>query len=323
MDTQKIPRLEILEDDDDEVIITHSSRKGSTKKTAISVEQYDEDRDIQSALMASLSHDFINLDDYYDDDELLILNFVPQNTPFGKAKKPFSSRSVTEKGQCSNSKNEVTIEERIETSFICDICVESKSTDESFSIKGCSHSYCNECMTKYVASKLQENITSINCPVADCKGVLEPEYCRDILPEDVFNRWGNALCEAVILGAQKFYCPFKDCSALLIDDGGEAIRESVCPDCNRMFCAQCKVPWHAGIQCAEFQKLHKDEREPEDIMLMTLAQKENWRRCPNCKIFVEKKEGCRYMRCRSVFSPPPLIISLGFIISLILHFKLF
>lgn len=58
METTKIPQLEILEleDDDDEVIITHScSRKGSRKKSAISVEPYDDDRDIQLALMASLT----------------------------------------------------------------------------------------------------------------------------------------------------------------------------------------------------------------------------------------------------------------------------
>ncbi|XP_062021356.1 E3 ubiquitin-protein ligase RSL1-like [Rosa rugosa] len=106
------------------------------------------------------------------------------------------------------------------------------------------------------------------------------------------------MCEAMILGSQKFYCPFKDCSAMLIDDGAEVVRDSECPNCNRMFCAQCKVPWHAGIECAEFKKLKNDEKGNEDIMLRNLAQKNQWRRCPKCRFYVEKLIGCDTMRCR-------------------------
>ncbi|KAJ0089553.1 hypothetical protein Patl1_13686 [Pistacia atlantica] len=129
------------------------------------------------------------------------------------------------------------------------------------------------CMSKYVASKLQENIIYIRCPLADCKGLLEPEYCHKILPQDVFDRWNKALCEDVIPGAQKFYCPFKSCSALMISDG-EVIMESECPHCYRLFCAQCKVPWHAGISCAEFKKLNKNESSSEDMMLMKACREE-------------------------------------------------
>lgn len=277
--------IEIVDLEDDDLF-----SKGTSKQNAIPVEQHDENRDTRRAIMASLGQNIINLDDY--DDDLRLLDFVPQNSPFG-------SKRRSQKGESSksNSQNDDGC------CFVCDICVEPMSASECFRIKGCSHSYCTDCMMKYVASKLQENITSIPCPSPNCKALLEPEHCRDLLPEDVFERWGSALCEALILGAQKFYCPFKDCSALLIDDGdgaggGQVIRESECPYCRRLFCAQCKVPWHSEISCAEFQKLNKNEREREDIMLMKLAKNNNWKRCPNCKFFVEKKEGCMYMMCR-------------------------
>ncbi|KAI9192176.1 hypothetical protein LWI28_019253 [Acer negundo] len=247
--------------------------KGITKETAISVEQYNEDRDLQIAITASLLYND------GDDDDLRILTVKPENTPFGRKTKPFSSPSITETGQSSNSKSN----NNDDPPFVCEICFEPKNSNESFKIKGCSHAYCVDCMS--------------NCPESDCRGLLETEYCRNLLPQEVFDRWGNALCEAVILGAQKFYCPFKDCSALLID-GGEAISQSECPNCNRLFCAQCKVAWHFGIVCTEFQKLKNGEREREDIMLMNLAQKQKWKRCPNCGFYVEKKDGCMYMKCR-------------------------
>ncbi|KVH88647.1 hypothetical protein Ccrd_026217, partial [Cynara cardunculus var. scolymus] len=67
--------------------------------------------------------------------------------------------------------------------------------------------------------------------------------CRSIIPKQVLQRWENSLCESLILGSQRFYCPFKDCSSMLVDDdGGEA-------------------------------GLNKDERDSEDVMLMELAKR--------------------------------------------------
>lgn len=197
-------------------------------------------------------------------------------------------------------------------SFVCEICVEPKSVYDSFGIKNCSHTYFSDCVINYVASKIQDNITIIGCPVPDCRGSLEPEHCHSILPPELFIRWGKALCEAVFADCDDqskiFYCPFKDCSAMLIDDGGEAVRESECPHCWRLFCAQCKVPWHAEISCEEFRKLNKDERGREDLMLRKLAKDKKWRRCPKCTFYVERSEGCMFMKCRSVLSNSLIIV---------------
>ncbi|PHT61917.1 hypothetical protein T459_34230 [Capsicum annuum] len=157
-----------------------------------------------------------------------------------------------------------------------------------------SHSYCKNCIAKYISSKLQENISRISCPVTACNGELEPQSCGSILPYDVFVKWGDALCESMILVSEKFYCPFKDCSALLIDEcAGEnmVIDQSECPECRKLFCAKCKVPWHSGFVCEEFDKLNNDEREVEGLQLMKLAKSQGWQRCPSCMMYVEKSEG--------------------------------
>ncbi|KAM3239361.1 E3 ubiquitin-protein ligase RSL1-like isoform X1 [Capsicum annuum] len=184
--------------------------------------------------------------------------------------------------------------------FTCDICYDEKSINEIFKIMGCSHSYCKECMAKYLGTKIQENISRISCPNVGCKGILEPYNCRSILPKHVFDRWGDALCEAMILGSEKFYCPFKDCSALLIDENGGdfVVTQSECPECRRLFCAKCKVGWHSGIVCEEFQKLNENERGKEDLQLMQLAKSQEWQRCPRCKFYVARTNGCAQMKCR-------------------------
>ncbi|WOG94160.1 hypothetical protein DCAR_0313453 [Daucus carota subsp. sativus] len=185
------------------------------------------------------------------------------------------------------------------SSFVCGICADRRPSKKSFAIKGCTHSYCSDCVRQYVTCKIEDRITRIYCPVSGCHGSLKPEHCRSILPSKVYDKWGDALCEAMISARDKFYCPFKDCSALLVKGTDyRDIFESECPMCHRLFCAKCKVPWHSEITCREFQKLHKDEREREDIMLMQLAKKKKWARCSKCKFYVERTEGCLAMRCR-------------------------
>nr|KAJ0227245.1 hypothetical protein LSAT_V11C100016230 [Lactuca sativa] len=184
-------------------------------------------------------------------------------------------------------------------SFFCDICMDTKSSSEMFSkATVCGHLYCSDCISGHVSAKIKENITNVKCPDPKCKEVIGPEHCRAIVPKEVLERWEEALCESLILGTQKFYCPFKDCSVMLVDDGGESVTSSECPNCHRLFCAQCKVAWHSEMDCNEFQSLNEDERNPEDIMLMQLAKSKEWRRCPSCNIIVEKQEGCHRISCR-------------------------
>ncbi|XP_037491090.1 probable E3 ubiquitin-protein ligase RNF144A-A isoform X2 [Jatropha curcas] len=194
-----------------------------------------------------------------------------------------------------------------ESSLIfCEICVERKEIDQMFKIDSCAHSFCCECMSKHVAAKIQDSTcTIITCPGMNCRAILELDICRSQLSKGVIDIWEEMLCKEMISEWEKFYCPFKDCSALLVNDsdceGGEAIRESECPFCHRLFCAQCYVPWHSGVECEEFQRLNEDERGREDLMVMELARAQKWSRCPHCKFYVERTEGCPHITCRCKF----------------------
>ncbi|KAE8689177.1 GDSL esterase/lipase 5 [Hibiscus syriacus] len=181
--------------------------------------------------------------------------------------------------------------------YDCSICTETKPVYDCFDIKGCSHVYCAECTVKYIESKLDDNAGStIKCPELNCEGVLDPEFCRGILPRALFNRWGNSLCESAFLGSEKFYCPYNDCSVLLINDGERVIKKSKCPFCKRKFCVLCKVPWHSGFSCAEFQKL--EPLGPDALFAGLAGKKKRWKRCPYCKNYVGRSFGCNYIKCR-------------------------
>lgn len=216
------------------------------------------------------------------------------NIPKGKQLIEFP-HSVIEIGQSSGASQ--VIDE-----FYCAICMETKPLHESFDINGCSHKFCMGCVSLYVEAKVGENSIMIGCPDPGCQdGNLEPEMCRSILPGEVFDRWGVALCESA-LGTAKFYCPYKDCSVLVVNEGvdgdGQVMRDAECPHCKRVLCARCSVPWHDGIDCEQYQQLEEDERGREDLQLRQLANTSKWQRCAECKIYVEKIEGCSFISCR-------------------------
>jgi E3 ubiquitin-protein ligase RNF144 len=194
-------------------------------------------------------------------------------------------------GESSNSKYK---------QFYCKICTDIKTMGEAFYISGCSHTYCSDCVAKHIHYKLDNNIINIRCPAFECRGSLELEFCRSILPTEDFKRWNKAVCEVLFNITEKFYCPFADCSALLINDRTEAVRNLECPNCNRMLCGQCKVRWHEGIECSEFKKLKRDDKG-KDVMMTNIAKDMHWRICPKCRFYVAKSESSNIMRCRFFF----------------------
>ncbi|KAL3505012.1 hypothetical protein ACH5RR_034853 [Cinchona calisaya] len=194
----------------------------------------------------------------------------------------------------------VKIENAVENAsqIFCEICMENKESWEMFKNDSCPHSFCYACTSKHIVAKIQDNLKVINCPGADCKATLDFNICRLMIPKDVLTKWDEFLCQSLIPNSQKLFCPFRDCSAMLIDDSGEVIKEIQCPECWRSFCAQCNVPWHSEFTCKEFQKLNSKQGGKHDVMFKLLAKKKSWQKCPSCKMHVEKSEGCIHITCR-------------------------
>lgn len=201
---------------------------------------------------------------------------------------------------------------------LCMICMDEKPISDIFrGTTTCTHSYCTDCTIRYVATKIKENSSRIKCPDVECTRLMEPHTFRDLIPKDVFDRWEKILCESLISSWDKFYCPFKDCSAMMVGDGSNAeVTQTECPSCNRLFCVKCKVTWHAGIGCEEFQRFgnsKKKSSDEEDAMLIQMAKNKQWRRCPSCKFYVEKTDGCLHISCRLV----------SFCYGLLIHYRSF
>ena len=60
-----------------------------------------------------------------------------------------------------------------------------------------------------------------------------------------------------------------------------------CSKCAEKYCGICLMRSHKG-KC-------------EEVQLVFLEKTLNFRRCGGCKMFIEKTEGCRHVKCRCGF----------------------
>ncbi|XP_076941477.1 E3 ubiquitin-protein ligase RSL1-like [Bidens hawaiensis] len=145
------------------------------------------------------------------------------------------------------------------STFTCEICIEPVTLPNTkFNNNNlCSHSFCTDCMIKYIHVKLQENVSYIKCPALDCHHYLDPLSCRPKVTHQLFDKWCNVLCNSAVLELERVYCPNRECSALVINEcgGGSKLKRCVCPNCKKPFCFQCKVSWHAGYRCNEIGEI--------------------------------------------------------------------
>jgi E3 ubiquitin-protein ligase RNF144 len=112
-----------------------------------------------------------------------------------------------------------------------------------------------------VVSEINNKVVKVYCPIPNCFVKLKRENLQHILPKETSDKWELAKYVSKIDLEQKTYCPFKNCSVLLVNDGG-VVTSCECPFCHRLFCAQCKVPWHANMNCGEFRKSRRVKVEP-------------------------------------------------------------
>ncbi|GKD16198.1 probable E3 ubiquitin-protein ligase RNF217 [Tanacetum coccineum] len=154
------------------------------------------------------------------------------------------------------------------------------------------------CIIKYIKVKVEDNVSDIKCPAANCNQSLEPLSCRPKITRELFNKWCDVLYETTVLKIDRAYCPNRKCSVLILNECARAggLKRCVCPYCKKPFCFRCKVPWHAGFSCDE-SRMKRDEN---DVAFGILSEKKMWRRCPGCRYFVERISGCDIIKCRFV-----------------------
>lgn len=178
---------------------------------------------------------------------------------------------------------------------LCPICYDTISQPIEIS---CQHIYCSSCLRHYVLSTLDNHNFPLKCMGSDatCNQPLSLPLIKKFLPPQRFEQLMEAAFTSYIdKNPETFkYCNTPDCSQVY--RATTLPHELQCPSCFSEICTACHNESHVGMTCAE-KRAHKDPGEQERLM-EAWATDNNVKRCPSCRLWVEKTEGCNHMSCK-------------------------
>ena len=176
---------------------------------------------------------------------------------------------------------------------------------------GCGHRYCKLCNARHAEARVQDGHVEVSCLHAGCPTTLSLAHLSELLSTKTLETLTVRQIEAAIPPSERVYCPFQDCSMLLVKPNlfeknpsnsqhphTSAVGCVECEACHRAFCMECTVPWHGDQSCAEYQANLKNERLSGDQKLHQLVEKKKWKCCRKCGYVLELTGGCYHMTCR-------------------------
>ena len=172
----------------------------------------------------------------------------------------------------------------------CQIC-EEKLTNEELdnNFVGCFHIFCNECYYNYLKEKINNNqVEKIKCPDYNCCFFLYNNFIESKLINDIplLKKYKKLLKrKQLMIDPNIQLCPFPDCESYAKKE--ENNKFVCCIENKHKFCFNCLKEWHYNEECnIDVEKSFENWRDSTKV-----------KRCPRCKYFIEKNEGCNHITC--------------------------
>ena len=196
--------------------------------------------------------------------------------------------------------------EKTDLESYCPICYENIKENER-EILRCGHSFCIECFTSYLKESLKEGPSCITktCPKSSCKELLGPSIFRKYLfdkNKSDFKRYEKFLVDNYVLSSHTLkWCPGKDCKQAIDLETSKTVKfsqKNIKCDCGCSFCLACEKEAHMPAKCEQFanwMNLIMGKNNKVDELWMKIHTK----KCPQCKVSIEKNQGCMHMTCKN------------------------
>ncbi|XP_004630827.1 ranBP-type and C3HC4-type zinc finger-containing protein 1 isoform X1 [Octodon degus] len=184
----------------------------------------------------------------------------------------------------------------------CPVCYAVLAPGEAVVLRECLHTFCRECLQGTIRNSQE---AEVSCPFIDdtysCPGKLLEREIRALLsPEDYQRFLDLSVSIAENRSAFSYHCKTPDCKGWCFFE--DDVNEFTCPVCFHVNCLLCKAI-HERMNCKEYQddlalRAQNDlaARQTTEMLQVMLQQGEAMH-CPRCRIVVQKKDGCDWIRC--------------------------
>ncbi|GJM88438.1 hypothetical protein PR202_ga04498 [Eleusine coracana subsp. coracana] len=200
-------------------------------------------------------------------------------------------------------------------------------------VEACAHRFCVSCMERHVRRKLLDGALPA-CPRLGCGTKLTVEGSRSLMPPELQQIMAERVREGQIPPGERVYCPYPKCSVLMSmaelnaanskaaaergrrglyswGDDATTLRKQ-CVRCGGAFCVSCRAPWHARLNCTNYQlqcaRLHLDDAK---LQFEKLAQRRFWRQCTRCGERFCYRCGKEWDQCSCTGAPTLVVILHG------------
>ena len=241
----------------------------SYEEKSNSYEKSEESEKSKKKSTKKLSHNFM-LNDYPNDNSSNSNNSNNKNSDFDIIIRRESRFSESNKNICQLC-DEVLNEEEIEKIII-----------------PCGHIFCVSCWQNYIEERLK-NSNEIICMQKNCLKEIPKETILKIInsSKDLMSKFDLfELKKEVLKNPNMKFCPYPDCDGIgkISDINNKKLKYVTCSK-GHNFCFFCLQNWHGDKPC-----------EKENDLLIKWGKK-NAQKCPNCKVWIEKINGCNHIIC--------------------------
>ena len=196
---------------------------------------------------------------------------------------------LAQKNQNTNDVN-IYVRKSVIKTKLCLICGDNLiKNDYKINELKCSHYFCADCYYNYIKEKINNNqFLQINCPQKDCEEIIGNNMIVKIIMNDkpLLDKYNKLVKRNQLMLDPKIQlCPFPDCESYAKKGQSKYVK---CIGNKHQFCFNCLKQWHDNIPC-------KDSSITNSLNVLEDSHKV--KRCPKCKFFIEKGEGCNHMTC--------------------------
>ena len=188
-----------------------------------------------------------------------------------------------------------------QVTYSCPICLDDINLNgpEPFKVlPNCKGLFHKACLKMHIDQAIKDKKYPLTCPDENCKQVIPENILEQIMDQAEMTRLNKLkrLYKLLQNPGSFMYCPTPDCRGIfkLLKNSNTSFSSPLqCWDCQKPVCIKCQKPYHFGLTCYEFRTFTK-----EDYEVSAQLSNNKWKKCMNCRFWIEKNEGCNHMTCK-------------------------